>query len=80
MYIPNPNNGVFNISASFREIHERIQIDVIDLSGNTIRRKQKDDVQLLEDTIDVSDVAQGVYIVRFVFENGRILNKKIVKL
>jgi hypothetical protein len=77
---PNPNNGQFNIKANFSEMHDHIQIEVIDLSGVTIKRKQHNQVQLLDDVIDISGTAQGVYIIRFVLENGKVLNKKVVKL
>jgi hypothetical protein len=77
---PNPNNGQFNIKANFAEINDHVKVEVISLSGVTIRSKHYDQIQLLDDMLDISDAAQGVYVVKFVLKNGKVVNKKIVKL
>jgi hypothetical protein len=45
-----------------------------------IRRKIYDQVPLLDETLDISEAAQGVYVVRFVLKSGKMVIKKIVKL
>jgi len=54
---PNPTNGLINISAD--DVYD---INIVDLSGKIIYSKQMDSNF---ETIDISNLSNGIYFVRF---------------
>lgn len=65
---PNPANGLVHIQSS-----SPIQMaEILAVDGKVIRRADK------QNTMDVSDLANGLYWVRTVFTDGRIRTNKVV--
>jgi hypothetical protein len=69
---PNPNNGTFVISL-MAPAHA-YQLDVTDLHGRTVYTMKGDEVP---ESIEVKDLAGGVYIVRF-YQESQVYIKKLV--
>ena len=70
---PNPTNGLFRISASGSMASGTIEL--LSQTGRVIRIV---DVDSFDATIDISDLPDGIYILRFK-TNDQILQQKIVK-
>jgi len=67
---PNPTRSILSLHSS-----EPIQsIEICDLSGKRVMKTQKTD----EKSIDVSQLQNGMYLVKF-FVNNRLIIKKVVK-
>jgi len=72
---PNPTNGIFNIS--LQGIKGDIQIKVFDLRG-----KEYSDFELSGSTstqLDLTDLAAGVYFIRFSGKDFNYVNKIVIK-
>ena len=63
---PNPANDVVNFTLG--NISANITIDVIDITGRIVISKAYKNIT--QDAINVSDISNGSYIVRFTSENG----------
>lgn len=72
---PNPSNGVFHISLG--NIQPSL-IDVYDLTGKVVSSQKELTVTNLETTLDLSNLAQGVYFVKITADNQNIV-KRIIK-
>ncbi len=68
---PNPTNGIINFG--FAEMDNIIEIQVFDMTG----RKHKI-ISSPTSKINVSDLANGMYFIRFCLKNGSVSTKKIV--
>jgi Secretion system C-terminal sorting domain len=71
---PNPSNGIFNIMAQNSSIDE---VEVYDVLGKQIdfKRNNQDNANV---TLDMSNVASGIYFVK-IKSNNQIVTKKITK-
>ena len=67
---PNPTKESVNISG----INNLTKISIYNLSGQKIK-----DFQLLNNSIDISDVSKGIYILYLVTHDGKSLYRKIIK-
>lgn len=67
---PNPTKESVNISG----IDNLTKISIYNLSGQKIK-----DFQLLNNSIDISDVSKGIYILYLVTHDGKSLYRKIIK-
>lgn len=68
---PNPTSGVLNIELSSAD---NAVISIFDIAGNMIISKE---VNQMNSTIDMSDVANGMYIVKVV-QNGSVSSQKLM--
>jgi hypothetical protein len=68
---PNPNNGMFTLSAIFNT-NVDFDVNIVDLNGKVVYSKHFEGVKYLNETIDIDSYAKGVYYVR-------IKNEKFVK-
>ena len=66
---PNPTNGLVNISSQ----EEIIKIEVFDILGRLIKSNQG------INSIDISNLNQGVYILKFTTRNGFSKAQKIIR-
>jgi serine protease AprX len=75
---PNPTSG--NIELIFRQPPESFTIEIINLAGKLIFRKDFTEyaVRVIRIT-DLNDLEQGIYFIRILTSNG-IIVKKIIKL
>ncbi len=67
------NNIVINVSNETIKISERADIEIINLSGSTVKAEK--DVQ----TVTTTDLAKGIYIVKATNSNGSNLQKIILR-
>jgi hypothetical protein len=72
---PNPNNGIFEISAL--EITENFEINVYDLQGKMIEITNKSIGPNKNVTVDIQDLVNGVYLVEFSNEHAKIVYRII---
>ena len=68
---PNPSTGIFNISAQ-----ENVTIEVYDLVGKQIKTQE---VPVGTSTIDISNYASGVYLLKATNTKGAVNNYKLIK-
>lgn len=67
---PNPTSGIVNFS-----VDKVVQsVDVMDLSG-----KHYGSYKTLNNSIDITELSNGIYILKFNFENGKSVTSKIIK-
>jgi len=71
---PNPNSGDLYLTAN-QKINSVI---VLTMDGRTYN-PILNEIQSNQYAIDMSDLSEGVYSVQVLFENGAVLNRKIVK-
>ncbi len=74
---PNPNNGLFMLNVELSE-NLPIQIDVFNTSGQLIKAVAKGDFTNIQQQIDLTDKATGVYLVRLQVGN-EVMTKQVVK-
>lgn len=69
---PNPSSDFVNIETSSETLLKNAVL--YDINGRTVA-----DVQLIENKIDVRNIAQGLYLVKLTDENNNIYTEKIIK-
>ena len=74
---PNPTEGLVNIYADFGKT-VNVEIDVINMMGVTVANLNVSEALYLEESIDMSLMPAGVYMVRFNFD-GEMLYRKVIK-
>ncbi|MQP24434.1 T9SS type A sorting domain-containing protein [Flavobacterium sp. LMO8] len=72
---PNPNNGSFSVQ--FTPSAQKLAITVFDMRGRVIYNKNYQNNGLFNETIQLDNVQQGVYLVK-IQDGSRSLTKKIV--
>jgi hypothetical protein len=72
---PNPNKGFFTLN--FDNLIEDATIEVIDVSGRIVLKTKVEDSTSLEQNIDLTSAAKGVYIV-LVKSNTSSMTKKVI--
>ncbi len=75
---PNPNNGIFTVNAHNKLADDWI-ISLINISGQTIYEIKLEDVQHFSKTIDVSDLASGLYYLKINNNKGFMVEKIVLK-
>lgn len=73
---PNPTNGVISISTNI--IDDDISVEVLDLTGKIIYSKDMINRNSQEYLITISDLKNGVYIVRIICNNKNYSKKLII--
>lgn len=74
---PNPTEGMIQLNADFgREVD--VEMNVVNMLGTSVVNKQFNGVSGLEDSIDLSLLPSGAYIIRFNFD-GEIVYRKVIK-
>lgn len=69
---PQPMSNVLNISAELR----LKKVEILDVRGSMLTQK---DVNATKLELDVSDLAEGAYILRLETENGMVMTKRLIK-
>jgi len=72
---PNPNDGLFTINAEGTKIKE---VKIYDVIGRSFDRLKITEIGNNRATVDLSDVAKGIYFVEVRTEKG-VIRKKVVK-
>lgn len=70
---PNPSNGNTFLKVDFPNISSKSLVDIIDLQGKLIRREKLNNQQ-----VDVSELHDGVYLLKIKTEEGAYLKKVIL--
>lgn len=65
---PNPSNGLFNVQGSFNSSYT-MNVEVLDMVGKLITTQNWQTSVAMNQTIDLSMMAEGMYILRFRIEN-----------
>ena len=69
---PNPSNGIINVQAA-----ERINtVNVYNMIGNLVMVRNISNTQT---TLDIEKLTNGIYFIELNFDNGSIINSKIIK-
>ena len=77
---PNPTNGVVNVECTMNNVQlERTEVQVVDMYGKLVRIVETHGRASLQGTIDISDLANGVYFVKLIAEGKTIAVRKVVK-
>ena len=72
---PNPNNGNFYVESVLNE-KETANVYVTDMLGNIVFKKENSTVDKLE--ININQLSQGLYMVKYVTNQNRSLIQKII--
>lgn len=72
---PNPNHGIFTISAAFQSSIE-YRLNVIDLQGRSLMERTFYGAQIKEE-IDLQNLESGIYLINIVSEQG-ITSKRVM--
>jgi hypothetical protein len=72
---PDPSNGIFNYSID-RSEHGKTKIIVTDISGKQMIEAESPGSN---GVVDLSDEPSGIYFASFVFDDGTVVNRKLVK-
>jgi hypothetical protein len=76
---PNPSNGIFNIELSCATLGVNYDVEIYDLIGKQVRVYQGLNQSNNIETVDLSLMPNGVYIIYLKNENGIILHpEKII--
>lgn len=67
---PNPSTGEFNVGGLYLSQRD-VEITVMDLYGNVVLQTTNTDV------INLSEQANGVYLISFLFEGGQVATRKV---
>ncbi len=73
---PNPNNGQFTVSFSMEEAKD-VTVELMDVAGRVISSTKHDNVLSVTQTIDGTELADGVYFVRIIAAD-EVVTKKVV--
>ena len=69
---PNPSNGIINVQAA-----EKINtVNVYNMIGNLVMVRNISNTQT---TLDIEKLTNGIYFIELNFDNGSIINSKIIK-
>lgn len=76
MLYPNPSNGIFTINVSVQEEINNYQVNVFNTNGQLVNTKIETknllESDVINETIDISDQAKGIYFINIV-ANGKII-------
>jgi len=76
---PNPTPGIVNIDFSTK-YRTNVSIEIVNLTGSILKTAELGAVNgKIQHTVDLSDVAAGVYLMRFTTDNAKFVRKITVK-
>jgi hypothetical protein len=75
---PNPTSGLFNISASLVAASST-SMEIIDITGKVINKTDLGTGTTIESMFDVSNIAKGIYTLRFQTNIGTVSQRLIVQ-
>ncbi len=75
---PNPNNGIFNIEISNKEITNS-SIQICNMQGKIILQKDLSNSVNYTENIDISNFAKGIYLLKVEIKGKSIFKKLIVQ-
>ena len=70
---PNPVNNILNIESTVAVNN----VEIYSITGSLVHKVNSS--RMLTQSIDISELAQGMYIVRLGFENGESFSSKLTK-
>lgn len=77
---PNPTNGIINISFDVKE-NQDIEINVINALGKNVYNKSfNNQFGMVNEEINLSSFAEGVYFIGIIEGNGRAITKRIAHI
>ena len=76
---PNPGKGLFHLEGQLKE-KQNVEVQVFDLLGQVVWQKSLRDVAQLSEPIDLMRLPAGNYLIRLQLEDGRIVQKKAIKM
>lgn len=75
---PNPSTGLFHLAIEFAK-PKGLSYEVMDLSGKILLSEQVNAASLVERDIDLSGMAQGMYILRLKAGDRQVFHKLVVE-
>lgn len=76
---PNPANTNLTLAVNFEKAAESIAVRILDITGKEVRYMQFDNVQKENYTLNVSDLANGTYMLQVITEQGARAKKFVVQ-
>lgn len=76
---PNPATANLTLAVNFEKAAESIAVRILDITGREVRFMQFDNVQKDNYTLNVSDLANGTYMLQIVTEQGARAKKFVVQ-
>ena len=70
---PNPVNNILNIESELAVAN----VSIYSITGSLVH--QVNSSRMLSQSIDISELAEGMYIIRLGFENGESYSSKLTK-
>lgn len=74
---PNPSTGQFMINYAMDRLM-KMELSVYDLMGNLVRQPQVTRTMSGNTVIDLSDEAEGIYMLRIALDNNRVYQQRLV--
>ncbi|MCB0516998.1 MAG: choice-of-anchor J domain-containing protein [Chitinophagales bacterium] len=75
--LPNPANNVLSINIQLENTHSNVALDIIDVTGKIVWSLPNAQRSAINETLDVSNFANGIYFVRLNVD-GKTASDKIV--
>ncbi len=76
---PNPADNKINLNIDLTEMHERVNIRILDVNGRLILDQPHDNVKQETLQFDISNYASGAYFLHFITESGVRTKRFIVQ-
>lgn len=76
---PNPTKQQLTISMDFESVIS-VNVELVDILGKSIKQLTQTETNREQLTIDLSGISSGIYYLRFNFESGEVVSKKVVKI
>ncbi|MBK8704334.1 MAG: T9SS type A sorting domain-containing protein [Saprospiraceae bacterium] len=78
MLFPNPGKDLFTLQGALTGRHN-IEIEVINMLGQSVFSKKLKQVENLDETLDLSAFPGGSYFVKIQTEHGSVFSRKLMK-
>ena len=75
---PNPSSGLFHLAIAFAK-PKGLSWEVCDLSGKVLLSEQVGAASLVERDIDLSGMAQGMYVLRLKAGERQVFHKLVIE-
>ncbi len=73
---PNPTQGIINLSFSSEFVRQQLTLNVMDAKGALLMQQQ---ISATNQTVDLSGLAQGMYVLSLVSQEGETFTQRVIK-
>ncbi len=76
---PNPANDFINVELTLDQLSTNVNYTLYDLNGRVLRQLQRNNIKQHVESISVSDLNTGVYLLQISTDVGQVVKKVLVK-